>query len=92
MEKLKKLAAYLSAQQVPLYAANASFFLRSSTRRMASNMLRRNQIHLLGSDCHNLVDRPPNLGYAMEAIRKSLGEEALQEIQKYQQAVLVVKE
>ena len=27
MEKLKKLAAYLSAQQVPLYAANASFFL-----------------------------------------------------------------
>ena len=27
MEKLKKLAVYLSAQQVPLYAANASFFL-----------------------------------------------------------------
>lgn len=27
MEKLKKLAAYLSKQQVPLYAANASFFL-----------------------------------------------------------------
>ena len=27
MEKLKKLAAYLSKQQVPLYAANTSFFL-----------------------------------------------------------------
>lgn len=27
MEKLKKLAAYLGRQQVPLYAANASFFL-----------------------------------------------------------------
>ena len=27
MEKLKKLMAYLSGQQVPLYAANASFFL-----------------------------------------------------------------
>lgn len=27
MEKLKKLAAYLSDQKVPLYAANASFFL-----------------------------------------------------------------
>lgn len=27
MEKLKKMAAYLSEQQVPLYAANASFFL-----------------------------------------------------------------
>lgn len=80
-------------ESLPVYVqANASFFLRSSTRRMASNMLRRNQIHLLGSDCHNLVDRPPNLGYAMEAIRKSLGEEALLEIQKYQQAVLVVKE
>ena len=27
MEKLKKLIFYLSQQQVPLYAANASFFL-----------------------------------------------------------------
>ena len=27
MKKLKKLAAYLSEQKVPLYAANASFFL-----------------------------------------------------------------
>lgn len=80
-------------ENLPVYVqANASFFLRSSTRKMARNMLRRNQIHLLGSDCHNLVDRPPNLGYAMEAIRKSLGEEVLQEIQKYQQAVLPVKE
>ena len=27
MEKLKKLATYISKQNVPLYAANASFFL-----------------------------------------------------------------
>jgi len=44
--------------------ANGSFFLRRSTRRMALRMLEEGQIHLLGSDCHNLEHRPPNLQQA----------------------------
>lgn len=68
-----------------LVQANASFFLRKSTRRMALRMLREDQIHLLGSDCHNTTSRPPNLGQALDVIRKQLGAEAFDRIEDYQQ-------
>lgn len=53
-----------------LVQANASFFLRRSTRSMALRMLKKGQIHLLGSDCHNMTNRPPRLGEAEEVIRR----------------------
>ena len=58
-----------------LFQANASFFLRWPQRRRAMQMLREGQIHLLGSDCHNLDTRPPCLGNATEMIRRKLGQE-----------------
>ena len=68
--------------------ANAGFFLRPATRRMAMRMLQRNQIHLLGSDCHNTHTRPPRLGEAAEQIRSKLGEAALTQIMEHQSALL----
>lgn len=56
-----------------LIQANASFFNHVSTRRMALRMLSRHQIHLLGSDCHNLSGREPNLGNAFSMIEKHIG-------------------
>ena len=53
--------------------ANAGFFLRVSTRSMALRMLRKNQIQILGSDCHNVAKRPPNLGTAYQLIEDRLG-------------------
>lgn len=65
-------------EQLPvLVQANAEFFLDKSTANMALKMLRRGQIHLLGSDCHNLDDRAPNLGAARQRIAEKLGDEAL---------------
>lgn len=75
-----------------LVQANASFFLDRSTRSMALRMLRKGQIHLLGSDCHNLASRQPNLGEAVAVIRKHLGEEALQRIAHYQKIALTAEE
>ena len=43
-------------------------------------MLRKGQIQLLGSDCHNLSSRQPNLGPAREKIRKRLGKSYLDRI------------
>lgn len=71
-----------------LVQANASFFLRPGTRRMALRMLEEGRIHLLGSDCHNMTSRKPNLGDAEAYIRNRLGEEALEEIRLYQEDVL----
>lgn len=68
--------------------ANASFFCRAATRTMALRMLRNDEIHLLGSDCHNLTDRPPRLGDALKIIERNLGAETLNRIAESQQFVL----
>ena len=70
-----------------LVQANASFFLKPSTRRMAMRMLRHDQIHLLGSDCHNLTQRKPNLGTAICQIQKTLGQETIDRICDYEREI-----
>lgn len=60
--------------------ANAGFFQKFSTKRMALRMLERGQIHLLGSDCHNLKDRPVNIKQTIDLIEKKLGQEAIARI------------
>ena len=57
--------------------ANAEFFTTKSTSAMALRMLKAGMIHLIGSDCHNLNSRKPNVGDALDVIRARLGEEAL---------------
>lgn len=67
-----------------LVQANAEFFLNKTTANMALRMLRRGQIHLLGSDCHNLDDRAPNLGAARTRIAQKLGDEALDWLKRFE--------
>ena len=71
-----------------LVQANASFFLQPATANMALRLLRQDRIHLLGSDCHNMTDRPPNLGGALERIRAKTGEELLDRVEEYSREVL----
>ena len=68
--------------------ANAGFFLRPSTSRMAMRMLRQDQIHVLGSDCHNLTSRQPNLGDALQRIQKKLGQKAIDHILSHEKRLL----
>lgn len=67
-----------------LIQANASFFLRGGK---GVSMLRKQQIHVLGSDCHNTADRAPNLGEAVRRIERKLGAEALTWIKTNEQMV-----
>lgn len=71
-----------------LVQANAEFFLEKSTARMALRLLREDKIQLLGSDCHNLDSRAPNLGAAVRKIEQHLGNQALERIRAYQEDVL----
>ncbi len=50
-----------------LTQVNASFFIHDSER--ALDLLRQNRIHFIGSDCHNMDERAPNMGAAEEIIR-----------------------
>ena len=79
-ERLKELPV--------LVQANAEFFLDRSTRRMAFRMLKSGQIHVLGSDCHNLKDRKPNLGDAISLIQDRLGPASLDWIHTNEQGIL----
>jgi protein-tyrosine phosphatase len=56
-----------------LMQTNASFFTTLSTKRKAMALLKGDYIHFLGSDCHNLTSRPPQIGKAFEVIQKKLG-------------------
>lgn len=71
--------------------ANAEFFLNRHSCSMALRMLRNRQIHLLGSDCHNVTTRKPNLQEALTLIEKRLGRGAVALIAEWEQAVLFGK-
>jgi protein-tyrosine phosphatase len=71
-----------------LVQANASFFLHPTSRHRALRMLKKDQIQLLGSDCHNLSSRQPNLDQALQTIGKHLPADILDRIRLYQEQVL----
>ena len=75
--------------ELPVFVqANADFFLERSTAAMAMKMLKADQIQLLGSDCHNLTDRKPNLVDAVSCIQRKLGQDAVSRIREYEQKLL----
>ena len=72
-----------------LIQANASFFLRGFASRRAFRMMKMGKIHFIGSDCHNLRTRRPNLDEAAEKICAKCGEDAIGYLEKMQKLVRV---
>ena len=58
-----------------LMQSNAEFFLAPVLRRRALQLLRKDRIHVLGTDTHNLTTRAPHMDAAMAYIKKHLGAE-----------------
>ena len=68
---------------------NAGGFLKGwSRRRSLLDMVRKHPNVVLGSDCHNMTSRPPNLAEARAVIQKKLGSERLQQIDRCVDALL----
>lgn len=65
-----------------LIQCNAEFFLDRKTSSKAIKMLKSGRIDLLGSDCHNLDIRRPNLAEAVEIIEKNDKKGALDHIMR----------
>ena len=72
-----------------LMQMNASYFTNTKTRRKAFKQLKRGEIHLLGSDCHNMISRTPRLYEAFELIGDKFGKDYAEEIQKFGERMLV---
>ncbi len=53
---------------------NAGSLLRWGSRRLALELLQLTKLPLLGSDCHNLTTRSPNLAEGRRVVKKKLGE------------------
>ena len=70
-----------------LVQANGDFFLNRPTAGLAMKLVKRGQIHLLGSDCHNLSSRKPNVGLAMEQILRKLGHGIQEKFARYEAIV-----
>lgn len=56
-----------------LFQLNCDVFQERFKRSWALKQLKAGNIHFLGSDCHNLEKRPPNLDIAAQIITKKLG-------------------
>lgn len=73
-----------------LMQVNASFFTEWLTRRRAFKLLEHHAVHLLGSDCHGVRNRPPQMGEATHILRKKYGEEFLEQMSAFAKELIVV--
>ena len=71
-----------------LMQTNASFFTGFTTRRKALSLLKEGYVHVLGSDCHNMTSRPPQIGKALAVIHKRFGPDYLCQINEYGYSLL----
>ena len=75
--------------ELPLYAQiNAESFLNWKKRRRSLRLLKELPDVVLGSDCHNLERRPPNLMEGREEVRKRAGEKRLADIDELGKRIL----
>ena len=66
---------------LPVYVQiNAEALLTWKTRRFILRLFREGKAHLLGSDCHNLSSRPPNLAQGRDTVKRKLGVEYLEQM------------
>lgn len=65
----KKYIERLMEQDV-IIQMNASALLSWRGRFAAKRLLKNGIVHLLGSDCHNMTTRKPNLGEALDILEK----------------------
>lgn len=75
--------------EMPLYVQiNAGSLLDWRKRRRILRMFRKGQAHLLGSDCHGMNRRPPNLPVGRHVIEKKLGIDYLTRIDQQGERLL----
>lgn len=89
LSRFKSFADLKKLSQLPvLIQANGEFFTNPFTSRKALKLLKADLIHLIGSDCHDMNARRPELEKAIRLIEKKPGERAISRIEEYQKAVL----
>lgn len=86
MQKPEYIAEVLSLG-VPVQVSSEPL-LHPLSRGKVLKLLRQRQAEYIASDCHNTTSRPPNLGPAMEIVKKKLGEKSATELRRRGNEVL----
>lgn len=68
--------------------ASASFFNERKTAGTAIRMLKKGNIHILGTDMHNMTTRVPNMKPCIDLIVRKAGKDTLQNLYDWENAVL----
>ncbi len=71
-----------------LVQMNASAFLKFPNSALALKLLDGGKIHLLGSDCHNITTRLPNLEEAEKVIVKKIGSRPISRLIEFENLIL----
>ncbi len=71
LTKRNVLAVKRLALEGVLFQTNASYVLQNKTK--AVRLFKNKMVHIIGSDCHNLIYRAPNIGEAYAWLEKKLG-------------------
>lgn len=58
------------------FQCNAEAFTMRRSRKLACELLDSDLLHFLGTDCHNITDRPPNMEEAQKVIEKKFSPRA----------------
>lgn len=74
-----------------LLQANGASFLRRGSASMMLQLVKTGAVRLLGSDCHDLTERAPNLGQAADVIGRKLGPAALERMENFGKMLLPAK-
>lgn len=70
------------------FQVNAGSFLNRKTRSKVMKLLDQGKLHVLGSDCHNLTTRPPNLALAIQCIEKEYGADTTEWLRRNAECLL----
>jgi len=71
-----------------LMQVNSGFFNGIRNKNKALRLLANGMIHFIGSDCHNMTTRAPNLGETYEFIERKFGEDFVYQMNEYGYSML----
>ena len=78
---IQKRAVFDSIFELPFYfQCNADAFSHYGSRKIALRMMEKNLLHFLGTDCHNIDDRAPNMDEARKIVEKKLSPTAWRDL------------
>ena len=85
----KNKSAWKDILELPLYIQiNTGSFLNRRKKKFVLKFLKKHDNVVLGSDCHNMERRPPNLAEGRQVIAEKLGEQRLEQIDELGKRIL----